>query len=156
VKVNEALEELIHLSEPWFHTRNVTLSAMFSPDLPLVLGDPTHLQTLFLNLIANALDAMPQGGTLKITTRHAEESSLTGRQGAIEIAVTDTGIGITEESKKKIFDPFYTTKRLGEGTGLGLAICNQIIKEHSGRIDVESDVGKGSTFLVSIPVHQPV
>ncbi len=66
----------------------------------------------------------------------------------------DTGIGITEESKKRIFEPFYTTKKLGEGTGLGLAICNQIIKDHAGKIDVESEVGKGSTFLVSIPLVQ--
>ncbi len=152
LKVNEAIEELIHLSEPWFHTRNVTLSTILPPHLPPVLGDPTHLQTLFLNLISNALDAMPQGGTLKIETRHVPVSSPEGKAEAIEIAIIDTGIGITDESKKKIFEPFFTTKKLGEGTGLGLAICSQIIKEHSGRIEVESEIGKGSAFLVSIPV----
>lgn len=152
--MNEVLEELIRLSDPWFHARNVKLSTLLSPNLPPILGDPTHLQTLFLNLITNALDAMPQGGTLKIKTRHIPESSLPGKGGAIEIAIMDTGIGITEESKKKIFEPFYTTKKLGEGTGLGLAICNQIVKEHSGKIEVESEVGIGSAFRVSIPIPQ--
>lgn len=150
--MNEILEELIRLSEPWFHARNVNLSTLLSPDLPPILGDPTYLQTLFLNLISNALDAMPQGGTLTIQTRQNRESSLSGNGGCIEISITDSGIGITEESKKKIFEPFYTTKKLGQGTGLGLAICNQIIKEHSGKIEVESEVGNGSLFRVSIPV----
>jgi signal transduction histidine kinase len=72
----------------------------------------------------------------------------------LEISITDTGIGITEESKKRIFDPFFTTKGVGEGTGLGLAICEKIIKEHSGRIDLKSEVGKGSTFFVHIPVFE--
>jgi len=152
--INEVLEELVRLSEPWFHARSVKLSTLLSTGLPPVLGDPTHLQTLFLNLITNALDAMPQGGTLTIKTCEIPNPSLSGKRGWVEIALIDTGIGITEESKKKIFEPFYTTKKLGEGTGLGLAICNQIIKEHSGKIDVESEVGKGSTFLISIPVPQ--
>ena len=152
--MNEVLEDLIRLSEPWFHARNVKLSTLLSPNLPPILGDPTHLQTLFLNLITNALDAMPQGGTLKIKTGEIPEPCLPGRGGTIEIAIMDTGIGITEESKKKIFEPFYTTKKLGEGTGLGLAICTQIVKEHSGKIEVESDVGIGSAFRVSFPIPQ--
>jgi two-component system NtrC family sensor kinase len=121
--------------------------------MAFVLGDPTHLQTLFLNLISNAIDAMPNGGALTIKTQHSSSPPPTGDgDGWVQISVTDTGIGITEESKKRIFDPFFTTKKLGEGTGLGLAICEKIIKEHSGRLDVESEVGKGSTFIVRIPV----
>jgi signal transduction histidine kinase len=152
LEVNEVLEELIHLSEPWFLARNVKLTKHLSPNLPPILGDPTHLQTLFLNLITNALDAMPKGGVLTIRTRQrlAPPSSQEGRW--LEIAMTDTGIGITEESKKRIFEPFFTTKKMGEGTGLGLAICEKILKEHSGRIEIESEVGKGSTFLISLPV----
>ncbi|HVP77474.1 MAG TPA: ATP-binding protein [Thermodesulfobacteriota bacterium] len=152
--VNEVLEELIHLSEPWFLARNVNLKKHFSPNLPPILGDLTQLQTLFLNLITNALDAMPKGGILTIETRLVSPtpSSKDGRW--LEIAVTDTGIGITEETKKRIFEPFFTTKKMGEGTGLGLAICDKIIKEHSGKIEIESGVGKGSTFLVSFPVYE--
>jgi signal transduction histidine kinase len=152
--VNEVLEELIHLSEPWFLARNVRLSTDLFPNLPPILGDPTHLQTLFLNLITNALDAMPQGGVLTIKTRQGL-SFLSSEDGKwLEISITDTGIGITEESKKRIFAPFFTTKKMGEGTGLGLAICEKIVKEHSGRIDLESEVGKGSTFFISIPVFE--
>jgi signal transduction histidine kinase len=151
LQVNEVLEELIHLSEPWFLARNVKLAKHLSPNLPPILGDPTHLQTLFLNLITNALDAMPKGGVLTIKTgqRLSPPSSQEGR--GLEIAMTDTGIGITEESKKRIFEPFFTTKKMGEGTGLGLAICEKIIKEHSGKIEIESEVGKGSTFLIFLP-----
>jgi len=152
--VNEALEELIHLSEPWFLARNVRFSVTLSPDLPPILGDPTHLQTLFLNLITNALDAMPQGGVLTIKTRQVPPLFSSGDGRWLEISITDTGIGITEESKKRVFDPFFTTKKMGEGTGLGLAICEKIIKEHSGRINVESEVGKGSTFFIFIPVFE--
>ncbi len=154
--VNEVLEELIHLSEPWLLARNIKLSTALSSDLPPILGDSTHLQTLFLNLITNALDAMPQGGVLTIKTRQTPPtlSSEDGRW--LEISITDNGIGITEESKKRIFNPFFTTKKMGEGTGLGLAICEKIVKEHSGRIDVESEVGKGSTFSVYIPVFERI
>jgi len=150
--INEVLEELIRLSEPWFLARNVKLTTHLSPDLPSVSGDPTQLQTLFLNLITNALDAMPKGGALMIRTESVSPplSSRAGRW--LEISIADTGIGITEESKKRIFEPFFTTKKMGEGTGLGLAICEKIIKEHSGRIELKSEVGKGSTFFVSLPV----
>ena len=152
--VNEVLEELIHLSEPWFLARNVRFSITLSPNLPPLLGDPTHLQTLFLNLITNALDAMPQGGMLTIKTRQVPPP-LSSEDGKwLEISIIDTGIGITEESKKRIFDPFFTTKKMGEGTGLGLPICEKIIKEHSGRIEVESEVGKGSRFSIFIPVFE--
>jgi two-component system NtrC family sensor kinase len=153
--VNGVLEDLIHLSEPWLHSRNVRVLSSLSSNVPLVSGDPTHLQTLFLNLISNALDAMPNGGLLMIRTREIQPQPSSGNRRWLEISITDTGIGITEESKKRIFDPFYTTKKMGEGTGLGLAICENIIKEHSGRLDVESEVGKGSTFFVYLPISKP-
>jgi signal transduction histidine kinase len=152
--VNGILEELIHLSEPWLHSRGVKIFISLSPNLPSISGDPTHLQTLFLNLITNALDAMPNGGLLMIKTQQVPSLPSSGDGEWVKISVTDTGIGITEESKKRIFTPFYTTKKIGEGTGLGLAICEQIIQEHSGRLEVESEVGEGSTFSVLIPVFQ--
>jgi two-component system NtrC family sensor kinase len=152
--VNGVLEELIHLSEPWLLARNVRLSTLLSPNLPLISGDPMHLQTLFLNLITNALDAMPNGGLLTFKTRQIPSQFPSENGRWVEISITDTGVGITEESKKRIFDPFFTTKKIGEGTGLGLAICENIIKEHSGKLLVESEVGKGSTFSVLVPVFQ--
>lgn len=154
VDVNNILLELVHLGEPWFHARGVELSFSLAPNLPPVLGDPIYLQTLFLNLITNALDAMPTGGLLTIKTQEASPPSSSENGRWLKISIIDTGIGITEESKKRIFDPFYTTKKIGEGTGLGLAICEKIIREHFGRLEVESAVGKGSSFFVFIPVPQ--
>jgi two-component system NtrC family sensor kinase len=154
--LNGVLSELIHLSEPWLLARNINLSAFLSQDIHLISGDPMHLQTLFLNLIANAFDAMPNGGLLTIETQQVPAHSFPENKGWLKISITDTGIGITGESKKRIFDPFFTTKKVGEGTGLGLAICEKIVKEHSGRIEVESEVGKGSTFTVYIPVFERI
>jgi two-component system, NtrC family, sensor kinase len=152
--INGVLEELIHLSEPWLLAKNVRSTASLHPGLPSVLGDATHLQALFLNLMTNALDAMPQGGTLTIQTAQVQDQRPAADQAWVEVTLSDTGIGITEESKKRIFDPFFTTKKIGEGTGLGLAICNQIIKDHAGKMEFESVVGKGSTFRVFIPVQK--
>lgn len=148
IDLNKILEELIHLSEPWLQARGVRLLTPFSSNLPLVSGDPTHLQTLFLNLISNALDAMPNGGWLTIKTREVLPEPSSGDERWVEVSIEDTGIGITEESRRRIFEPFYTTKKMGEGTGLGLAICEKIIKEHFGRLEVKSEVGRGSTFFV--------
>ncbi len=148
LNVNGLLQELIHLSEPWLLARNVKLSSSLCPDPPPILGDPTQLQSLFFNLITNALDAMPDGGLLRIGSRECADNEW------IEISIADTGIGITEESKKKIFEPFFTTKKVGEGTGLGLSICGKIVKEHSGRLEVKSQVGRGSTFSVFMPVEE--
>jgi signal transduction histidine kinase len=151
LEVNGVLEELIHLSKPWLYARGVDLFTSLASGLPSVLGDSTQLQTLFLNLITNAIDSMPQGGLLTIQTHPALTPSTSPNGKWIKVSITDTGTGITEETKKRIFDPFFTTKKIGEGTGLGLAICDKIIKEHSGRLEVESEVGRGSTFLVFIP-----
>jgi signal transduction histidine kinase len=153
VDVNSILRELIHLGEPWLHARGVELSSSLAPNLSPVLGDPIYLQTLFLNLITNALDAMPDGGLLTIKTQEVSPSSPSENGRWLKISIIDTGIGITVESKKRIFDPFYTTKKIGEGTGLGLAICEKIVREHFGRLEVESAVGRGSSFFVFIPAQ---
>jgi two-component system NtrC family sensor kinase len=154
LNVAELLEELFRLSEPWFRARNVKLFSSFSPKLPSVLGDSVTLQTLFLNLMTNALDAMPHGGSLTVKAQQIPSLTTSENGKWLEISITDTGIGIPEESKKKIFDPFFTTKRMGDGTGLGLSICEKIVRDHSGRLEVKSEVGKGSTFLVLLPVYE--
>jgi signal transduction histidine kinase len=97
---------------------------------------------------------MPQGGELTIETKPVSPPSSTEDREWVEISISDTGIGMTEDSKKKIFDPFFTTKKMGEGTGLGLAICEKIVKEHFGKITLESEVGGGSTFFVTLPIHE--
>jgi signal transduction histidine kinase len=115
-------------------------------DLPRIDGSPRDLQQVFLNLFLNAIQAMPEGGTLTVRGRTAGES--------VEVEVTDTGVGIPEESLGSIFDPFFTTKELGAGTGLGLFVSYGTIEKHRGRVEVRSAVGRGTTFTVVLPVVQ--
>lgn len=119
-----------------------------APDLPKIMIDEGQLSQVFINIILNALDAMPNGGTLKVATgRHQDER---GRSW-IMAHFTDTGTGIPGDDLKKIFDPFYTTKEPGKGTGLGLALSYNIIKKFNGDITVESREGAGSTFTIILP-----
>jgi two-component system NtrC family sensor kinase len=122
---------------------NIQIEIETAKDLPLVLGDEGQLQQAVIALATNAIDAMPDGGTL---TLHASTS---GQNVIVEI--TDSGLGISAENLAKIFDPFFTTKDVGSGTGLGLAVCYGIVSEHGGRLDVRSTVGVGTTFTISLP-----
>jgi hypothetical protein len=125
----------------------------------IVMADQGQLDQVFMNLVTNAKDAMPKGGVLTITTGAAEvpphivvTSQPRHSGGYALIAVTDTGIGIDEKTKEKIFDPFFTTKEVGKGTGLGLSMIYGIVKQHDGYIDVKSEVGKGTTFNIYLPL----
>jgi two-component system NtrC family sensor kinase len=115
------------------------------PDLPRIRGNPRDLQQVFLNLFLNAIQAMPEGGVLAVRGRATAD-------GAIEVEVTDTGIGIPEEHIGSVFDPFFTTKDVG-GTGLGLAVSYGIVEKHNGSISVRSTVGEGTTFTVRLPAQ---
>jgi two-component system, NtrC family, sensor kinase len=114
-------------------------------DLPKVQGNPRDLQQVFLNLFLNAIQAMPNGGVLTV------RGKTTGDR-AIEIEVTDTGVGIPEENIGSVFDPFFTTKEVGAGTGLGLAVSYGIVEKHNGTITVRSKLGEGTTFVVRLPI----
>jgi signal transduction histidine kinase len=125
------------------------------------MADQGQLDQVFMNLVTNAKDAMPKGGVLTITTGAAEvpphivvTSQPRHSGGYALIAVTDTGIGIDEKTKEKIFDPFFTTKEVGKGTGLGLSMIYGIVKQHRGWVEVQSNVGKGSTFSIYLPAAQ--
>jgi two-component system cell cycle sensor histidine kinase/response regulator CckA len=124
----------------------------------LVNADPTQMQQVIMNLAINARDAMPDGGTLRITTRAVVEPPKGGpgtHEAAAEprvcLAVSDTGVGMTPEILERIFEPFFTTKPKGAGTGLGLSIIDGIVKEHGGTIRVQSEPGEGTTFTISLP-----
>lgn len=112
-------------------------------DITYISGDEGQLQQAVIALSTNAIDAMPEGGRLTLRTRIED--------GCVLVEVADTGIGISPEHLTKIFDPFFTTKELGHGTGLGLAVCYGIVTEHGGRLDVQSTIGVGTTFTISIP-----
>jgi len=124
-----------------------------------VIADPLQIEQILMNLATNARDAMPDGGTLKIEAGYTDIDEVFikkygfGKTGKYAyISVSDTGVGMDEETKENIFNPFFTTKEVGKGTGLGLSIVYGIVKQHSGFITVESNPGKGSTFTVFIPV----
>jgi two-component system, NtrC family, sensor kinase len=114
--------------------------------VPQIQCAPSQINQIFLNLITNATQAISGQGQIRLTTR------ATG--GEVQIVVEDTGCGMTPEVMDKIFEPFFTTKEIGKGTGLGLSIVYQIVQEHRGRIDVQSQPGKGSRFTVTLPVQQ--
>jgi PAS domain S-box-containing protein len=141
INLKESLEEIISLIDYRLKSLNIKLELKLEP--VCVYAQRERLQQVFINIILNALDAMPGGGTLTIETQK------TGSQAIIKI--TDTGTGIKPEHLPRIFDPFFTTKGLGKGTGLGLSISFAIIKEHDGQILVDTAVGKGTTFTIVIP-----
>ena len=122
---------------------NIQIEVETTKDLPTVLGDEGQLQQAVVALATNAIDAMPEGGTLTLRATAAGPK--------VMLEIKDTGIGIPSDNLTKIFDPFFTTKDVGRGTGLGLAVCYGIVSEHGGRLDVRSTVGVGTTFTISLP-----
>ncbi len=127
---------------------SIRIVLVLDPALPQARLDEGQMSQVFINIILNALDAMPDGGTLTVTTQHGKDDR--GRD-AVMASFADTGVGISPEDVEKIFDPFYTTKEAGKGTGLGLSVSYDIIKRFNGDIKVESTAGKGTVFTVVLP-----
>jgi len=146
VQVNAVIQSLAPLLEQDLREKKIVLKAMLEPELPLVLISADQLKQVVLNMVRNAEDAMPQGGELVIRTARL--------RSCVELSIADTGCGIPAEHREHIFDPFFTTKRRGRGVGLGLSVSYGIISAANGRIEVESEVGKGSTLRVSLPAVQ--
>jgi PAS domain S-box-containing protein len=144
VDLKQSLEEILSLIDYRLKTLNIRL-ALDLAAVPPIYAQGERLQQVFINIILNALDAMPGGGELRIR--------LALEDGAAVIRISDTGTGIKPEHRSRIFDPFFTTKGVGKGTGLGLSISYAIVKEHDGRIDVQSEVGRGSTFTIILPAN---
>ena len=144
VEINSVIDEILLLHEKQFKENDIKITSTFAQGLGQVKASKNQLRQVFLNMIANARDAMPGGGTLKVTTM--------GNSGEISIEIADTGIGIAEENINKIFDSFFTTKDEVKGVGLGLSVCYGFIKDHGGDIKVKSQVGAGTTFTITLPV----
>lgn len=150
VDLNEVVEQAISLTSPRWRSEAGCVSAPvrietdLSP-LPVIAGAPADLRGVMTNLILNAVDAMPSGGTLRFATRKAEEW--------VEVKISDSGIGMTEETRRSCFEPFYTTKG-DRGSGLGLATSYGVIRRHGGTITVESHLNKGSTFVLRFPTSE--
>jgi signal transduction histidine kinase len=150
VDVNGVLSDLFQLVMPSLSLRGITLRTQFAPRLPSTLGDAGQLQEALLNLLINAIDAMPNGGELTVTT--TAEDGIGEETGMICVMITDTGCGINDADLPKIFEPFFTTKSDGKGTGLGLSIAQETVSAHHGRIEVASQGGVGTRFTVTLPV----
>ena len=156
IVVNDLIRETAKLLEETF-PKTIEVTLRLKPSLPVVISDPNQLHQVLVNLCVNARDAMPHGGRLRIQTG-CEAGALIRKKfpGAssekyVSISITDSGIGMKEETRKRIFDPFFTTKEVGKGTGLGLAVVLGIIQNHSGFIDVESEVNAGTEFRLYLP-----
>lgn len=142
--LNQLVHGMLLLVRVPLQDAQIDIESNPASNLPPVLGDPTAIERILINLVTNAIDAMPKGGTLKIETGDGDL-----RPGWVHIRITDTGKGIDADSLKKIFDLGYTTK--GEGSGLGLWLSKRVVQEHNGRIDVQSEIGKGTIFTIAIP-----
>jgi signal transduction histidine kinase len=147
VDLRRVIEESVLLSSPALQLRKIQIKLNLAKDCPRIYGDGGYLQQVFLNLINNSMDAMPRGGVLRIEMELGEQAR------EITIRVADNGAGMSAETMAHVFDPMFTTKRMGTGTGLGLAICDQIIRQHGGAIQVESQPEQGTTFALVLPLN---
>ena len=146
IYINELLEKCMMLSQHRLALQNIQIKTDLNPGIPTVSGDFNQIQQCVINLIFNAIDAMPNGGALTIGCVYNQN------KGVVETRIEDTGSGISKEDLPHIFEPFYSTKTEGNGLGLGLATVYGIIDRHKGTITVDSELGKGTVFTITLPV----
>jgi two-component system NtrC family sensor kinase len=143
INLNEIIEESLYFLEARCTKQGIRVKRSLSHDLPGIIADPAQLTQVLVNLVVNAIQAMPEGGEVTIATREAN--------GFVNLIVEDTGMGMSDEVLKKIFIPFYSTKEIDQGTGLGLPVVHGIVSSHGGKIEVESEPGRGSRFQIVLP-----
>lgn len=147
VNINDAITSVLELRSYEMKVNNIEVVTQLAPHLPRTMADVNQLQQVFLNIVINAekeMTAAHRRGKLSVKTERINSS--------IRVSFTDDGPGISEENLDKVFNPFFTTREVGNGTGLGLSICHGIITQHSGRIHAQSELGKGATFVVELPI----
>lgn len=157
--LNQVIEDTVRFTDRPASLRHIEITTFLDPELPLVWGDADLIKQVILNILVNAQQAIEDQGKIIVESRlciaRAPAKPGVDALPMIEIAVKDTGCGIPEANLQRIFDPFFTSKEVGKGTGLGLSVSYGIVKAHGGRIDVESVVGKGSTFRIYLPITSP-
>jgi PAS domain S-box-containing protein len=151
LNLNRLIEQTVFLNSNLLKMDGVKVETRLDPDLPDLLGSEDQLQQVFMNLVSNASEAMgADGGVLTIETRHLLS------EDRLQVNFKDTGCGIPEENYPKLFEPFFTTKKKGKGVGLGLSVAYGIVREHEGSIYVKSEMGRGTTFQVKLPLKSAI
>jgi PAS domain S-box-containing protein len=144
INLNELIEGILLMMEKQMKEASVKMVTQFDPEISEIMASTNQMRQVILNMVKNAKEAMPKGGTLTVKTEREDPRVL--------IRIQDTGTGIPEEIRNKIFEAFFTTKQKVKGVGLGLSVCYGIIKDHGGEIKVDSEEGKGTTFTISLPI----
>jgi signal transduction histidine kinase len=147
--IREELENTLALIQSHLRNHRITVTREFAPEVPLIHADRQQVRQVFLNLLTNASDAMPRGGTLTLRVRAGTTAA-----GApvVVCECADTGVGIAPEHLARVGEAFFTTKGEGKGTGLGVAICRRIVQEHGGTLEIVSTLGQGTTIHITLPV----
>jgi signal transduction histidine kinase len=144
--LRQTIEDNLEIFQERLAHNGIVVETSFPDDCPLVHADADQMSQVLINLVMNAIHAMPEGGTLRL--------ALALDRGMVKLTVADTGSGMPQEVIAKVFEPFFTTKEFGKGTGLGLTVVKGIIEEHSGTIHVESEPGKGTVFTIGLPINR--
>lgn len=144
--LNETIGSILYFLDVRYQSKAITMVRKLAPALPRIQADPVQISQVIVNLITNAIHAMPAGGSLTISTQKSGQR--------VKLIVKDTGQGMSAAVRKRIFEPFFTTKPVGQGTGLGLSVVEGIVMAHQGTISVKSTVGRGTTFEITLPVKQ--
>ncbi len=159
LNINQVIEDTLAIIGHQLMMKKIAVKKELASGLRAVKGNANQLQQVFTDIIINAQQAMPEGGTLTVATRLKVESrklkvkdkKCPPETDSVKIIFRDSGCGIPPENRDRIFDPFFTTKMDWKGTGLGLSVSYEIIQNHQGRIEVESKVGRGTTFTITLP-----
>jgi two-component system NtrC family sensor kinase len=145
IRINELIEGILLVMEKQMKESNIHVETSLDPAIPEIMASTNQMRQVMLNLLKNAKEAMPKGGILTVRTAREGDKVL--------IHIQDTGVGIPEKIRDKVFEAFFTTKQKVKGVGLGLSVCYGIIKDHRGEIKVESEEGKGTTFMIHLPIE---
>lgn len=146
VRMNSVIADILYFIDARFASRKITIRQRLDTSLPVIQADEVQMGQILVNLLTNAIHAMPEGGEVVVSTRT--------KPNGISVSVRDTGHGMTAEVSKKAFEPFFTTKRPGEGTGLGLSVVRDIVNAHNGSIEISSTPGKGTRVNIFLPEKQ--
>jgi signal transduction histidine kinase len=155
VDLNQLITETLRLAAYNKRFNGIKVESILASDLNGVFADENEIQQVVLNLLFNAADATQrEGGTIQVATENDSSKNGDKRRRRVTIRITDNGVGIPKENLRRVFDPFFTTKAAGSGVGLGLSLCQRIIMANGGTIRIDSEVGKGSSVIISLPVME--